>query len=67
MACGSLAESEHGSRFAAAIGRENLLGVQFHPERSGADGLRLLANFIAIAESATVAAPTNPAEARAIA
>lgn len=44
-----LAESEHGSRFPAAIGIGNLLAVQFHPERSGSDGLRLLANFVAIA------------------
>jgi glutamine amidotransferase len=43
-----IAEAEHGSRFPAAIGRGNLLGVQFHPERSGPDGLRLLANFAGI-------------------
>jgi len=43
-----IAESEHGSRFPAAIARGNLLGVQFHPERSGPDGLRLLANFVSI-------------------
>jgi imidazole glycerol phosphate synthase glutamine amidotransferase subunit len=41
-----LAETEHGGRFASAIERGNVLGVQFHPERSGADGLRLLANFV---------------------
>ena len=44
-----IAEAEHGSPFPAAIARGNLLGVQFHPERSGTDGLRLLANFAAIA------------------
>jgi imidazole glycerol-phosphate synthase subunit HisH len=41
-----LAETEHGSRFASVIDRGNVLGVQFHPERSGGDGLRLLANFV---------------------
>jgi glutamine amidotransferase len=40
-----LAETEHGRRFASVIERGNVLGVQFHPERSGGDGLRLLANF----------------------
>jgi imidazole glycerol phosphate synthase glutamine amidotransferase subunit len=40
-----LAETTHGRPFASAIARGNLLGVQFHPERSGDDGLRLLANF----------------------
>lgn len=53
-----IAEAEHGNRFPAAIARGNLLGVQFHPERSGSDGLRLLANFSAIA-----AGTSRPAEA----
>ncbi len=44
-----IAESEHGSRFPAAIARDNLFAVQFHPERSGADGLRVVANFVATA------------------
>lgn len=43
-----IAEAEHGARFPAAIARGNLLAVQFHPERSGPDGLRLLANFAGI-------------------
>jgi imidazole glycerol phosphate synthase glutamine amidotransferase subunit len=41
-----LAETTHGGRFVSAIDRGNVLGVQFHPERSGADGIRLLANFV---------------------
>jgi imidazole glycerol-phosphate synthase subunit HisH len=41
-----LAETEHGARFVSAIARENVLGVQFHPERSGGNGLRLLANLV---------------------
>jgi len=44
-----LAETEHGSRFVSAVARGNLLGVQFHPERSGSDGLRLIANVVASA------------------
>jgi glutamine amidotransferase len=55
-----LAESEHGSRFPAAIGAGSLLGVQFHPERSGADGLRLLANFAGIAGGSVAGAGQQP-------
>ena len=47
-----LAETEHGSRFTAAVARGNLLGVQFHPERSGSDGLRLVANVVRLAADA---------------
>jgi len=42
-----LAETTHGCPFVSAIAFGNVLGVQFHPERSGTDGLRLLANFVA--------------------
>lgn len=41
-----VAETEHGSRFASVIASGRLLGVQFHPERSGDDGLRLLRNAV---------------------
>ncbi len=44
-----LAETSHGGPFVSAVARGNRLGVQFHPERSGPDGLRLLANVVAIA------------------
>ena len=45
-----LAETDHGSRFASAVARGRLLGVQFHPERSGANGLRLVANVVRLRE-----------------
>ncbi len=46
-----LATTEHGGRFVSAIARDQLLGVQFHPERSGTDGLRLLGNFAAFVDA----------------
>jgi imidazole glycerol phosphate synthase glutamine amidotransferase subunit len=49
----ALAETEHGQRFVSAVARGPLLGVQFHPERSGRDGLRLLGNFAAAVASST--------------
>jgi glutamine amidotransferase len=48
-----LAETTHGRSFASAIARGNVLGVQFHPERSGRDGLRLLGNFVELVRAAS--------------
>lgn len=42
----TLAASEYGGAFSASIGHDNFFGVQFHPERSGQAGARLLKNFI---------------------
>jgi imidazole glycerol phosphate synthase glutamine amidotransferase subunit len=47
-----LATTEHGTRFISAVARDALLGVQFHPERSGADGLRVLTNFVDLVRAA---------------
>jgi imidazole glycerol phosphate synthase glutamine amidotransferase subunit len=47
-----LADTEHGTRFVSAVARGRLLGVQFHPERSGANGLRLVANVVRLAGAA---------------
>lgn len=41
-----IAESDHGGRFCAAVRQGNLAAVQFHPEKSGPVGLRLLDNFV---------------------
>jgi len=41
-----LATSDYGFHFPAVVGRGNLLGMQFHPEKSQAVGLRLVAAFV---------------------
>jgi glutamine amidotransferase len=40
-----IASTEYGERFATIVGRDGIFGVQFHPEKSSALGLRMLANF----------------------
>jgi glutamine amidotransferase len=40
-----LGETDYGSRFASVIARKNLFAVQFHVEKSGRPGLRILSNF----------------------
>ena len=46
-----LGETDYGGRFCSAAGRENLVAVQFHPEKSSGAGLKLYENFLAWAGS----------------
>ncbi len=41
-----IGETEYGARFCSAAGRENLVAVQFHPEKSSRAGLKLYENFL---------------------
>ena len=42
----TVAVTEYGGPFSAAVERENVMGVQFHPEKSGPVGLTILQNFV---------------------
>ena len=48
----STAITEYGSPFASAVERDTVFGVQFHPEKSGPAGVRILKNFVAITRKA---------------
>ena len=49
---GAIATTTHGGRFASAVARGRVFGVQFHPEKSGRTGLKLLTNFLDIVREA---------------
>jgi imidazole glycerol-phosphate synthase subunit HisH len=51
-----LGSAAYGARFACAAERDNVFGVQFHPEKSSAAGLRLLSNFAGVCAKAPAAA-----------
>ena len=46
IANATIAVTEYGEPFTAAVEHNNIMGVQFHPEKSGATGLQVLSNFL---------------------
>lgn len=46
------ATTDYGSPLAACVQRDHVLGVQFHPEKSQSDGLKVLENFVALCAAA---------------
>jgi glutamine amidotransferase len=44
----TVAVTEYGGRLTAAVERGSIMGTQFHPEKSGATGLRIYANFVSM-------------------
>lgn len=54
------ATTDYGLTFTSAIVRHNVMGTQFHPEKSGRWGLRLLANFARIVAGAPAGAGARP-------
>ena len=59
-----LATSDHGRPFVCAAARGKLIGLQFHPEKSAAAGIRVLSNFLAIATGQDPATEPGTAERR---
>jgi len=52
-----IASSDYGHDFAAIVGRGNVLGVQFHPEKSQEVGLRMVEDFVRVVDRARMASP----------
>jgi glutamine amidotransferase len=58
-----VASTDYGQDVAAIVARDNVLGMQFHPEKSQAAGLRLIENFVRLVAGGAL--PSRPAAAAA--
>lgn len=52
-----LASCRHGEKFAAIVQKNNILGIQFHPEKSATKGLQLLKNIFSLEDSCSLSLP----------
>jgi len=52
-----LGTSDYGNRFVSVVGTGNVMGTQFHPEKSSRDGIELLSNFVRLCTGAEVSSP----------
>ncbi|CAA9557103.1 MAG: Imidazole glycerol phosphate synthase amidotransferase subunit [uncultured Thermomicrobiales bacterium] len=57
------AETDYGVPFPSVVVRNNIWGTQFHPEKSGPDGLALIAAFVAVAGECTPVPEPEPVAA----
>jgi glutamine amidotransferase len=55
--------AEYGERFPTIVAQNHVYGVQFHPEKSSADGLRMLHNFVALCAARAPSARATAARA----
>jgi imidazole glycerol-phosphate synthase subunit HisH len=59
--CDLVATTTYGETFATIVERGSVHGVQFHPEKSSAHGLRMLESFVALCDSGAVRIASRPA------